>query len=108
VANNTNKSEDIIYHEVVAPTTAIVVRVITDSRDRHFVDVRQFFKQDPEDEGWSPTRMGVRLRHEALAAIAKVKLEKDPVDTKKVTTRIDTSIILPSKDGAKTTKAAAK
>lgn len=97
MARAENKKEEIIHYEVVNPTTAVIVRQIEDSRGRHFVDVRQFFKAEVEQEDWQPTRMGVRLNHEALAAIAKVKLPKNPTDTRTVRTSVDPGIILPPK-----------
>lgn len=105
MARAENKSEKIVYHEVVNPTTAVVVRQIEDSKGRHFLDVRQFFKPDAEDDTWNPTRMGVRLNHAGLDAIKKVTLPKNPVDTKTVTTRIDPGIKLPSDNGSAKVKA---
>lgn len=97
VARAENKKEEIIHYEVVNPTTAVIVRQIEDAKGRHFVDVRQFFKAEVEQEDWQPTRMGVRLNHDALAAIAKVKLPKNPTDTRTVRTSVDPGIILPPK-----------
>jgi hypothetical protein len=91
-----NKSEVLVHHTVVNPTSAIVVRQIEDSRGRHYLDVRQCFKNDPADEDWIFTRYGVRLDHEAVTAIKGVTLPKNPVDTKTVTTRVDNSIKLPA------------
>jgi hypothetical protein len=100
-----NKSETILHSERVGnSTTTIVVRQIEDPNGKHWIDVRQFFvtaddlaEFDEADLPWKPTRYGVRLSHAAVAEIAKVKLPKNPTDTKTVKVSQDNSIKLPAK-----------
>jgi hypothetical protein len=93
-------TEEVIYKRKINDDTMLVVRHMTTARGLHSVDVRTFFLPSdqadlPADEqGWVPTKKGVRLDHADLAEVAKIKLPKNPTDTKTVTTRIDNSIKL--------------
>lgn len=103
-----NKSETIVHVQRLTDRTRCVVRQIEDNRGRHFLDVRQFFVTEeefgefPEAElPWHPTRAGFRLDQASVDAIGKVRLPKNPVDTRTVTTTIDNSIKLPTNGPAK-------
>jgi hypothetical protein len=116
MARAENQKEEIIHVQRLGDRTRCVVRTITDSQGRNFLDVRQAFVTEDEflefaeaDLPWHLTRNGFRLDQASIDAIGKVKLPKNPVDTKTVKTTIDNSIKLPAKEnGAAAKKTATK
>lgn len=93
-------SEQVLYKRKTGDDTMLVVRQMTSAKGVNSLDIRTFFLPSDqselpvEEQGWVATRKGVRLDHADLAEVAKVKLPKNPTDTKTVTSRIDNSIKL--------------
>lgn len=103
MARAENKQEVVLHQVQVNPKTRVVIRHIETAQGKNFLDLRQAFRPDAEEEddngtleedyNWQFTRYGVRLDSKAWEKISGFVFPKDPVDTKTVTTRIDPSIM---------------